>query len=230
MYERFLLAQPWITIERAVTPDGVLELRQRGERDFLILIDNRVLMNSSANRSETELGRLAAEAVAVRPNPRVLIGGLGMGVTLRAALDALPGEARILVAEINRVVESWCRGPLATLTRNALQDPRVRVEIGDVSAVIARAAKGEGGLFDAVIIDLYEGPGPKTHSQDDPFYGSKALLNTHRALSAGGIFGVWGENPDAAFEKRLGATGFSFERWRPGRGGLRHVVYVAKKK
>lgn len=224
------MAQPWTTIEKADTPDGVLELRKRGERDFLILIENRVLMNSSANRSETELGRLCAEALGGRTRPRVLIGGLGMGLTLRAALDALPDDARILIAEINRVVESWCRGPLAALTGSALQDPRVRVEIADVSSVIARAAKGDGGIFDAVVIDLYEGPGPRTHQQNDPFYGSKALANTHRALSTGGIFGVWGENPDGAFEKRLEAAGFSFERLRPGRGGLRHVVYLARKK
>jgi spermidine synthase len=222
------MAQPWITIDRADTPDGMLELRRRGERDFLILINNRVLMNSSANRSETELGRMAAEAVAACQRPRVLIGGLGMGLTLRAALDVLQQHAQVTVAEINPVVVAWCRGPLAALTGRAVEDPRVDVEVRDVAAVIAEASAPGAEKFDAVIIDLYEGPGAGTDPQSDPFYGSRALTQVNRALSQGGIFGVWGENPDGGFEKRLHAAGFTFERQRPGRGGLRHVVYLAK--
>jgi spermidine synthase len=208
----------------------LLELRKRGERDFLILINNRVLMNSSANRSETALGRDACGIIAGRPRPRVLVGGLGMGLTLRAVLDALPESARVVVAELNPVIVEWCRGPLAGLTRNAVQDPRVRVLINDVAAVIADAALAGADKFDAIIIDLYEGPGPGTDAQHDPFYGSRALGNSFSALAVGGVFGVWGENPDAGFEKRLSAAGFSIDRQRPGRGGLRHVVYLARKK
>ena len=224
------MAQPWITIEKADTPDGVLELRKRGERDFLILINNRVLMNSSANRSEVELGRLASEAVARGLQPRVLVGGLGMGLTLRAALDALPETATIVVAELNPVIEKWCQGPLAGLTGSAVQDPRVKLVVKDVAAVIADAAERQKDQFDAVIIDLYEGPGSKTDAVHDPFYGSRALERVFRALTPGGVFAVWGEAPDSGFEKRLTSAGFSFGRERPGRGGLRHVVYVARKK
>ncbi|HEX9020453.1 MAG TPA: spermidine synthase, partial [Nitrospirota bacterium] len=133
------MAQPWQTIGKVDTPDGVLELRCRGERDFLILINSRVLMNSSASRSETVLGERACRLVASRRRPRVLIGGLGMGLTLRAALDALPETAQVVVAELNEVVVKWCRGPLAGLTQNAAGDPRVEIEIADVSAVIAGA-------------------------------------------------------------------------------------------
>lgn len=224
------MAQPWITIEKADTPDGVLELRKRGERDFLILINNRVLMNSSANRSELELGRRASESVAGRPLSRVLIGGLGMALTLRAALDALPVTAIVVVAELNPVIVGWCEGPLANLTESAVRDRRVKVVIKDVAAVISNAASLPDDRYDAIIIDLYEGPGSGTDAVHDPFYGSKALERAFRALIPGGVFAVWGEAPDSGFEKRLTSAGFSFERERPGRGGLRHVVYLARKK
>jgi len=222
------MARPWKTIDKAGTPNGVLELRRRGERDFLIMINNRVLMNSSANRSELALGEQACRRVAMRPRPQVLIGGLGMGLTLRAALDFLPSSAQVIVAELNPVVVAWCRGPLAGLTGNAVQDPRVAIVINDVAAVIAKAARAGAERFDAIILDLYEGPGAGTEENNDPFYGVRALKTTAAALTRGGVFAVWGERSDAAFEKRLSAAGFSLDRKRPGRGGLRHVVYVAQ--
>jgi spermidine synthase len=222
------MAQPWLVIEKVDTPDGVLELRRRGQRDFLILVNNRVLMNSSASRSELALGELVGTINAVRP--RVLIGGLGMGLTLRAALDSLPKTSEVIVAELNPVIPLWCRGPLAGLTGSAVNDPRVTIVIEDVARVIAKASAPQAGKFDAVIIDLYEGPGTGTDAVNDPFYGSRALKNTAAALAPGGVFGVWGENPEAGFEKRLSAAGFTFERRRPGKGGLRHVVYAAKRR
>ena len=224
------MAQPWQTIDKSDREDNVLELRKRGERDFLLLVNGRVLMNSSANRSEVTLGEQACALVAGRERPCVLIGGLGMGFTLRAALDALPGSAQIVVAELNPVIVTWCRGPLADLTQNAVKDPRVTVETDDVAAVIINASLKDAKRFDAIIIDLYVGPGADTEPHYDPFYGSLALSTTYDALSAGGVFAVWGENSDTAFEKRLTAAGFTFERLRPGRGGLRHVVYVARKR
>lgn len=223
------MAQPWKTIETIETVDGPLELRRRGERDFLIMINGRVLMNSTANRSEIVLGELAAKKAAMRPKPRVLVGGLGMGLTLKAVLDALPAEAEVVVAEFNPVVVRWCRGPLGGLTHRAVEDPRVTVVVDDVAYVIGQAAETKALKFDAIIIDLYEGPHAKTDAKNDPFYGSRALKTTSDALTAGGIFAVWGENPDEAFEKRLIAAGFTIDRQRPGRGGLRHVVYVAEK-
>ncbi len=223
------MAQPWQTLEKAETADGVLELRQRGERDFLILVGGRVLMNSSASRSEVALGRDACRLVAGRPGARVLIGGMGMGLTLRAALDALPRAASVVVAELNPVVVRWCRGPLAALTKRAVDDPRVSVATGDVAGVISAAAKDRACTFDAIIIDLYEGPGSGTDAVNDPFYGSRALGRTAAALATAGVFAVWGEHPDAAFEQRLRAAGFRFDRQRPGRGGMRHVVYIATK-
>lgn len=223
------MAQPWQTIDKIDKEDNVLELRKRGDRDFLLLVNGRVLMNSSANRSEITLGEHACRLVAGRDRPRVLIGGLGMGFTLRAALDTLPASARVVVAELNPIIVTWCCGPLAGLTQNAVKDPRVTVETNDVAAVIIDASLKDAKRFDAIIIDLYVGPGADTEPHYDPFYGSLALSTTADALSAGGVFAVWGENPDMAFEKRLIAAGFAFERLRPGRGGLRHVVYVARK-
>jgi spermidine synthase len=223
------MAQPWKTIETIETVDGPLELRQRGLRDFLILINGRVLMNSTANRSEIVLGELGAKKVAMRPKPRVLVGGLGMGLTLKAVLDALPADAEVVVAEFNPVVVRWCRGPLADLTLRAVEDPRVRVIVDDVAYLIKQAVETKTGRFDAIVIDLYEGPHAKTDAANDPFYGSRALKTTAAALTTDGIFAIWGESPDEAFEKRLTAAGFTIDRQRPGRGGLRHVVYVAQK-
>jgi len=222
------MAQPWRTLEKAVTPDGILELRNRGERDFLIMLNNRVLMNSSSNRSEIALGEQTCKLVAAHKNPRVLVGGLGMAFTLRAALDSLPASAQLVVAELNPVVVSWCRGPLARLTNNVISDPRVSIVTADIANVITQSAHAEAQKFHAIIIDLYEGPGSATDIDNDPFYGSRALTTTAAALSPNGIFAVWGENTDATFEKRLTAAGFSVKRLRPGKGGFRHVIYLAR--
>jgi spermidine synthase len=222
------LARPWRTLERAETADGPLELRQRGEDDFLITIGGRVLMNSHANRSELALATLACGEMAGQAEPRVLVGGLGMGCTLRATLDALPAEAQVRVCELNPVMVEWCRGPLAVVNRSALDDPRVQIEIGDVSARIAHLADDRSGpRVDAILLDLYEGPHAGTHPKRDPLYGSRALDAARRALSHGGIFAVWSEDPDAAFERRLAAAGFEARRERPGQGGRRHTVYLA---
>lgn len=224
------MARPWQTIDKVKTEDGVLELRRRGERDYLILINNRVLMNGSANRSEMALGERACKIVTSRNRPHVLIGGLGMGFTLRAALNSLPPTAEVIVAELNPAVVAWCRGPLVGLTKDAVDDPRVLITVDDVADIIEKAAKPGARKFDAIIIDLYEGPHAKTDATNNPFYGSRALKTTAAALSSGGVFAVWGESADAAFEKRLVVAGFSVNTIRPGRGGLRHVVYVAVKK
>ncbi len=221
------MAKPWQILDNADTDEGVIELRQRGDKDFLITIDNRVLMTSSANRSELVLSELASKAIQNQSNPRVLIGGLGMGYTLQAALDNLPPQATVVVAELNPVVVKWCSGPIAHLTNGAVNDPRVTVEIADVATLITNAAmEGGNGRFDAIILDLYEGP----HEGDDEYehlYGDMALELSGSALMPGGVFAVWSEDPDKSFEKRLSNAGFSFAKERPGRGGRRHVVYIA---
>lgn len=225
------MAQPWKTIESIATDEGALELRQRGERDFLITIGPQVLMNSLSNRSEVVLGQLGCGHLKESTGARVLVGGLGMGFTLKAVLDTLPATATVVVAELNPTVHEWCRGPLAALTENAVTDPRVSVEIGDVARLIRRTAVAGGdGRFDAIVLDLYRGPHAKTHQHDDPLYGSRALDNMRAALKPCGVVAVWGENYDAGFDKRLQSAGFTVTTDRPGRGGLRHVVFLGQLK
>jgi len=223
------MAQPWVVLDSVMTPDGRLELRQRGERDFLITVNSQVLMNSSLHRSEVALGEVACSHLKGRPAPRVLVAGLGMAFTLRAVLDQLPPDAVVVVAELNPVVLKWCQGPLAFLTGSAASDPRVTVEIADVAEVIRNNAI-KRRTFDAIVLDLYTGPHARSHKIEDPLYGAIAIEMTRAALKPGGRFAVWGENFDQGFEKRLSAAGFAVTTDRPGHGGLRHVVYLAQKK
>ena len=216
--------QPWKTLEAVDTDEGKLELRQRGDNQFLIVIDGRVLMTSAERRSEEALSTLALAKLANK-SPRVLIGGLGMGYTLRAALDVLPQTASVVVAELTPAVAAWCKGPLATLTKDAASDPRVTIVIDDVSKVIGRA-KNE---YDAILIDLYEGPNPQTQDKDDPFYGRTALVRTHAALVDSGVFSVWSEDADDTFAKRFAAAGFEVSTHRLG-SSRRHFVYLGVKR
>lgn len=221
------MTRPWTVVDRVDTGEGVLELRRRGEDDFLITVGGRVLMNSHARRSEVALAELVCRPLGNAPAPTVLIGGLGMGCTLRAALDVLPGDARVVVAEITPAVARWCRGPLTTLNDGALADDRVELRLEDVAETVRRAAEEGGARLDAILFDLYQGPGAET-LPDDPLYGGPMLDRVRAALRPGGVFAVWSESPCASFESRLRAAGYSVERSRPGRGGLRHVVYVAR--
>ena len=223
------MAIPWKVVDSIATPEGLLELRQRGVKDFLITIGPCVLMNSTAHRSEVALGRLACSHLQHRENPRVLVGGLGMGYTLRAVLDTLPETGRVVVAELNPVVPAWCRGPLAELTGHAADDPRVTIEIINVADLVRKSARApDAEKFDAVVFDLYTGPDARSHKRNDPLYGSIAIGNVRSALKPGGVFAVWGENFDTGFFQRLESAGFAVTSERPGRGGLRHVVYVAR--
>ncbi len=221
------MALPWQILDRFITDDeGVLELRKRGENDFLITVGPQILMNSKAQRSEIALGQLGCHNLENHPEPRVLVGGLGMGITLRSVLDSLPRTADIIVAELNPKIYEWCCGPLAELTSGAATDPRVTVKIADVAELIKQSPEGN---FDAIILDLYRGPGPQTDPLNDPVYGSRAIKRTCAALKPGGVFAIWGENPDKGFEQRLTTGGFAVRCERPGKGGYRHAVWVAVK-
>jgi len=217
------MSRAWETLDCVETKDGPLELRRRGD-DYLITIASRVLMNSHANRSELALAELGLAGLADASAPRVLVGGLGMGCTLRAALDALPESARVHVSEKNADVVRWCAGPLAGLNGAALADARVDVAVEDVAERIARSR----GAFDAILLDLYEGPHAGTDARADPFYGRSALARTRGALAPGGVLAVWSEDRDERFEQRLRAQGFTVECCRPGRGGRRHAVTLAR--
>ncbi len=214
-------------IARATTDEGPMTLWLRGDDEYEIRMerDRYILMSSRLNVSEAALGRSAIEALGTRVNSRILLAGLGMGFTLRAALDALPGPATVVTAELNPIVVEWCRGPLAALTDAAVDDPRVDLRIGDVGRLIAAAARGRS-RYDAIVLDLYQGVHEANDEPDHPFFSRAALDRAHRALTPGGVLGVWTEESDASFEKRLGSVGFSVRRIRPGRGGPRHAVYL----
>lgn len=220
------MTRAWTTLDRHDTPDGLLELRKRDSDDFLICIGGRVLMNSRSCLSETELG--VRTCSSVRAGGRILVGGLGMGLTLRAVLDAARPEVRVTVAELYPVMAEWCRGPLATLSESVLDDSRLTVHIGDVADCIREAAAG-GEPYDAIVLDLFEGPHAATDAASDPFYGRMALERSWRALTPGGVLGVWSEAPEKHFERRLAAQGFAIQAHRPGRGGLRHWIVLARR-
>ena len=225
------MAIPWKVLDRFTAPGGdTLELRQRGEGDFIIFHNGQVLMNSKAQRSEIALGSLGCEGLGRHPAPRVLVGGLGMGFTLRAVLDALGEGARMTVVELNPVIVAWCQGPLAGLTDRAVADGRVTVVTGDVAEHIRRCGREKpAGRLDAIILDLYCGPRSPADGRNDPIYGLRAIQHTRAALKHGGIFAVWGENRDTVFAERLRRGGFAVTCRRPGRGAYRHMVFLARK-
>ncbi len=222
------MTRPWEPLDRVETPDGVLELRCRGSKDYLITIGGRVLMTSMAHRSEDALATLGCGPIAERQRANVLVSGLGMGFTLRAALDALRPDARVTVAELNPVVATWCNGPLAPLTRGAVNDPRVQVVVADVSRLIRSAGDRPDTRYDAIVLDMYEGPAAAHISPRDPLYGPRAIGWSLAALTPGGTLSVWSERPSQAFEHNLKQAGFSFERHKRGRGTSVHYVYVAQ--
>jgi spermidine synthase len=217
------IVRPWRVLDSAPTPEGLLQIRQRGERDFLLTIDGRVLMSSMAHRSEDALAELTCGLPGAPERPRILLGGLGMGYTLRAALDRLPPRAQVRVVDLNPAVVAWCRGPMRPLTGDAAGDRRVSIEVADVATVIAQA---RARTYDAILLDLYEGPHAAVNRADHPLYGAGALGRVWRALRQGGLFGIWSEEPDSAFAERLTAAGFQTAAHRRGRGGRAHTIYV----
>ncbi len=213
---------PWKALATVITSEGELQLRQRGPREFLITIDGRVLMTSSERSSEEAVATLACQQLTGRNAPRVLIGGLGMAYTVRAALDALPRRAQVTVAELTAEVATWCSGPLAPLTRGAVLDPRVRVVIKDVARVIEQATPGH---YDAIILDLYEGPHAASKRENDPFYGRAALGRSFTALAPGGVLAIWSEEANVVFKRRMADVGFETSLHHPG-GSRAYVVYL----
>ena len=219
---------PWQLLGRAQAPEGsALTLYQRDE-EFVIRVNGGDLMSSRAHGSEEELARLGCADACQRPAPRVLVGGLGMGYTLRAALDILPAQAEIVVAEIVQAVVDWNRGPLAHLAGHPLDDPRVAVEVADVGALLRQP----GRRFDAILLDVDNGPQGLTRRANHALYGSTGLDTARRALQPGGSYALWSAAADRAFARRLEVAGFRVEvhgvRARPGAQGARHVIYLGK--
>lgn len=224
------MPRPYELLDSVSTDEGLLELRRRGDNDFMILVGGRVLMTSVLTTSELALAEYGCQALVDVPKPRVLIGGLGLGFTLRAALDALPRSAEVVVAELNEKVVEWNRGAVATVNASAATDQRVRIIVGDVTEEIRRVAEDLSlPRYDAILWDLYIGPTRKGGAKD-PLYGEESVKNTCAALTVGGVFGVWSETPSSAFDERLKKVGMLPELIQTAGKGLRHAVILATKR
>jgi spermidine synthase len=219
---------PWVHLGTAKVPGGSeLKLMQRG-MEFSIMAGAIPLMNSRMSSSETVLADVACERLRGRRACRVLIGGYGMGFTLRAALAGFGADAQIVVAELVPEVIAWARGPMAELTAGALRDPRVTIHEGDVAALIASSRGG----FDAILLDVDNGPDGLSRSANDRLYDMRGLEAARNALRPKGLLAIWSAAPNAAFAARLGRAGFAVDeiKARANKGrGVRHIIWAATK-
>jgi len=217
----------WVHLGTGPVPGGgkSLDLMQRG-REFSIVVENKELMNSTRGHSEEALASLACAHLTDRPDARILIGGLGMGFTLRAALRALGPQAKIVVAELVPAVAAWARGPLADVFRGCLDDPRVEIQEVDVNRLVQAGAEA----WDAILLDVDNGPEGLMRRANDRLYDEWGLKRAQWALRPGGVLGVWSGTPDRKFKARLQRVGFSVQETRipaSGTSGPRHVVWIA---
>lgn len=219
---------PWVELGRAKVPGGgEFRLMQRGQ-EFTIFAGTVGLMSSRQSGSEEAMARIAAERLAGRARPKLLIGGLGMGFTLRAALAGFGPDAEIVVAElVPEIAGAWARGPLAEVHGAGLDDPRLSLVVGDVGAVMAR------DRFDAILLDVDNGPEGLSRPGNDALYSHAGIARAKAALKPGGMLAVWSVAPDPAFTRRLGQSGMQVEELKArahGGRGARHVIWVATKR
>ncbi|MDX5330333.1 MAG: spermidine synthase [Caulobacteraceae bacterium] len=222
--------KPWIHIDSAQMPDDGGELRlMRRDAEYSIMAGAIELMNSRLSGSEEALASLTWERIEGRPAPRVLIGGLGMGFTLRAALAAFPPSAEIVVGELVPAVIAWARGPLAHIFAGCLDDPRVRVIEADVGRLIGEAPDA----WDAILLDVDNGPEGLTRRANDQLYDLAGLARARAALRPGGVLAVWSSRPDEGFTRRKRRSGLSTEMLRvparKGGRGARHVIWLGRR-
>ncbi len=223
--------RPWELLDTTTVPGAGSELRlyRRGE-EFSIKVGRSELMNSRVHGSEDALAELACKRLGDKSQPRILIGGLGMGFTLAAALQQLGPDAEIVVAELVPAVIEWNRGVLSSVAGHPLESKRITVHEGDVGQLI----RSEQGVYDAILLDVDNGPEGLTRKENDSLYSPAGLSSALAALRSGGIFGVWSISPDHRFSKRLQHAGFKVEEIRaPARGrhgGGRHMIWLGEKK
>lgn len=220
--------KPIELLDTARTPDGTEMRLCRRDGVYAILCDGIELMASAAHGSEEALARLGCAALSGVPAPRILVGGLGMGYTLRAALDLLPRGARVEVAELVPEVVRWNRGPLGPLAGKPLDDRRVRVLESDVARVIA----APGPPWDAILLDIDNGPEALSLRRNDQLYGDRGLARMHARLVPGGTLAVWSAGPDQRFQRLLRAAGFDASSTtvasREGGKGPRRTIFVGR--
>jgi spermidine synthase len=221
---------PWMELDSAKIPGGREELRlKRRGSEFSIMLGANELMNSRLSGSEEALARLSCAKIGGRRRPKMLIGGLGMGFTLRGALAELAPDATVIVAEIVPAVVAWARGPMAELFAGSLDDPRVAILEADVADLI----KSGKGVYDAILLDVDNGPDGLSRSANDRLYDIKGLAAARAALTPGGVLAVWSSHPDKGFAARLRQSGFEVDEVNTrarGKRGARHVIWLATRK
>ena len=221
---------PWLQLDTARVPGADVQLRlmQRGA-EFSMMLGQNELMSSRLSGSEEALATLACRRIDAVKRPHLLIGGLGMGFTLRAALAVLGSDARIMVAELVPAVIAWARGPMADIFGDSLDDPRASIREADVVDVI----RSHDSAFDAILLDVDNGPEGLIRKANDALYDLKGLRAIRRALRPGGVLAVWSSGPNPLFSKRLRAAGFDVDevavRATTKRSGARHVIWFATK-
>jgi spermidine synthase len=221
---------PWLQIDTARVPGADVELRlMRRGAEFSMMLGQNELMNSRLSGSEEALATLACRRMEAVKRPNLLIGGLGMGFTLRAALAVLGPDARITVAELVPAVIAWARGPMASIFAESLDDPRASILNADVIEVI----QSHASAFDAILLDVDNGPEGLIRKANDALYDLTGLKAVRRALQRGGVLAVWSSGPHPLFSKRLGDAGFAVDevavRATTKRRGARHVIWFATK-
>jgi spermidine synthase len=220
--------QRWELLSQARTPDGEdMSLTRQGS-EFVILASGKSLMSSRMHGSEEALATLACREVRTLDEPCVLVGGLGMGFTLRATLDLLPPHATVVVTELVPAVVEWNRGPLGPLAGHPLEDTRVQIEVGDVADTLRSSTR----RFDVVLLDVDNGPAAFTASHNTRLYDDDGLAAVRSALKAGGVLAIWSAWEDRKFEQRLRYGGFTVQvervRGRLKKGGPRHTIFLGR--
>lgn len=216
-------------LDETVAPDGTILRLTRRDREYVILASGRSLMSSGMHGSEEALATFACRRARALEEPCVLIGGLGMGFTLRATLDVLPPDAMVVVAELLPAVVEWNRGPLGPLAGHPLKDKRVRIEMCDVAVTL----RSSPDRFDAVILDVDNGPTAFTASNNSWLYEDRGIAAARAALKTGGMLAVWSAREDHKFEKRLRYGKFAVQvervRGRLKKGGPHHIIFLGHK-
>jgi spermidine synthase len=214
-------------IAGAHVPGGEDLFLYRHDRDFIIMSGREELMGTRMRHSEEQLALETLKRLDI-PAPRMLIGGYGMGFTLRAALAGMGADGRVTVAELVPEIIEWARGPMAELASGCLDDPRVSLTIGDVADVIAEGK----ARYDAILLDVDNGPDGLVRAENDRLYNPAGLAAAKRALRPGGLLAIWSAAPDAGFTRRLKKGGFTVEEAtvfaRPNRKGPRHTIWFAR--
>lgn len=220
--------KPWELIAETRTPAGERMTLMRHDREWMILSDDKPLMSSRMHGSEESLATLGCERLLAAPAPRVLVGGLGLGFTLAAALRLLPRKATVVVAELVPAVVDWNRGSLGELAGHPLADPRVRVDVADVLVTMRSAP----ATFDAVLLDVDNGPDAFTTPRNAALYGVHGLATIRAALKPGGVLAIWSAERDQEFERRLKDNGFIVRaervRVREAKSGPRHTIFLGQ--